>query len=134
QLDGSTVKSGKLIASINDGKFKGSVGTLNIDGSGNVTGTLDIQLNVPGAFVKKVTVTVGTDQLSASVAVGASDFVSKDFPVKSAEMTVKVTQTAGGLDLDLEGSVKVGLDKGFADAQGTLTAKYNAANNTLDAT
>ena len=137
ELDGSTVKRGFVSARVDDGRFKGSTANLIVDGaSGLVSGSLDVDIQVPGALAKKVTLHLGEGPLQLSVQLANGDFLSRELPVTASAMGLVVKQSAGGLDVSLDGSARVGLDKGFADASGTLTARLGVGSGgvALDAT
>ena len=123
QVDGDKVARGTLRAHLDDGKFKGASTTLNVDSQGHVSGSLNLGLNVPGAFVKSVAVNVNDDGLSAKANISAADFVGKDLPIKAAgDMAVTVANGQTGLDVSMVGASTVQLDAGFAAGQGTMTA------------
>ena len=125
--DSGKPERGELKATVDDGVFKGSAATLQIDQQGKVTGSLDIAINLPGVLAKTVKLAVTPEGLSASVSLGSGDFLSKEFPVTSSGISITVKQTPTGLDVQLVGSAQVGLDAGFAEGKGTLTAKLTTA-------
>src|SRR5262249_31967221 len=68
KLDASgQVQKGTLAASIDDGGFRGTRGTLDVDEHGNVTGALDVRIAVPNAFAKNVRVSYDAGGLHATV-------------------------------------------------------------------
>ncbi|MDB4967162.1 MAG: hypothetical protein JWN44_2851, partial [Myxococcales bacterium] len=132
QVDGDKVARGTLKAHLDDGKFKGTAATLQIDSQGHVSGALNVGLNVPG-FKKDIQVTVSNDGLTAKANIGASDFVGKELPIKAAgDMAVSISNGTAGLDVSMVGSSTVALDAGFASGQGAMTA--NIAPGAIDAT
>ena len=136
ELDGATVKRGFLKASLDDGRFKGSTAELSMDSKGRVTGALDLRVAVPGALAKTISLLLGESALKVTVPVAVGEFLSRELPVTASAMGLVVKQSAGGLDVSLDGSARVGLDKGFADASGTLTARLGVGSGgvALDAT
>jgi Domain of unknown function (DUF4157) len=139
ELDGATVKRGFLNARIDDGRFKGSTANLIVDGAtGQVSGSgsLDVVIQVPGALAKKVTLQIGEGPIRLSVPLDSGDFLSRELPIIASAMNLAVQQGADALEVSLDGSAQVGLDKGFAGASGTLRARLGAGSGgvALDAT
>jgi hypothetical protein len=126
ELDGSTVKRGFLKASLDDGHFKGSRAELQVDKNGQVSGRLDLDVQVPGALAKKLQIDMAQAGTRLSVLLNNGDFLSRELPVTASAMNIRVTQSETGFDVQLDGSVKVKLDKGFAEASGTMTAQLVA--------
>jgi hypothetical protein len=119
---GDKVSSGTLVASIDSGPFKSTTGTLTVDSSGNVSGTLTLPINVPGLLVKQVSVEVGGGAVNTKVKLAPTDFQSPELSVKTSdfELSVGFKTGGGGVDVGLTGSAEVAIDNGMAQGQAKL--------------
>jgi hypothetical protein len=123
---GGKVTSGSLIAAIDSGAFHGTTGTLTVDASGKVSGSLTVPINAPGLFVKQVTVDVSGESLSAKIQLAPSDFVGPDFPIKTSDFELTLGSTATGLTLGLTGSAEAAIDNGLAQGQAKMVVDLHA--------
>ena len=122
QWEDSKVARGTVRASIDDGRFKGSSATLSIDSQGNVSGSLNVELNIPNAFVKTVRVEIGSGPITVTVGIEPGDFKIADLPLAGGGLSLIVTSDADSINARVDGQAKVKLDKGFAAGEGTITA------------
>lgn len=126
KVNGDKVASGTLVASVDSGAFRGSSGTLSVDADGQVSGTLNVPINVPGLFVKQISLEVGAGSITGKARLSPSDFAGPDFPIKTSDFELTVTGTASGLTVGLTGSAMAGIDNGMLQGQAKMDVDLHA--------
>jgi hypothetical protein len=121
EMEGTNFRRGTVRATIDDGRLRGSSGNLEIGADKKIRGNLNVNINVPGAFVKNAQVRIDDTGISGRVTVAPSEFISRDFPVQASNITLDFTQSGNGLQVTMDGSATVRLDAGFANGEGTLS-------------
>lgn len=126
KLDGAgSVESGTLSAQVDDGRLRGSVGTLHVDKDGHVTGSLGLVVAVPQVLAKQLALSVGPDGLEATAPLHTGDFLSTDLPIEASDLVLTVRSGASGLDAQLTGAATAKLDRSFAGGNGRFTAELS---------
>jgi Domain of unknown function (DUF4157) len=126
KVSGDKVASGTLVASIDSGAFKGSTGSLTVDASGQVSGTLTVPVNVPGLLVKEVSLAVGAGSITGKARLSPTDFAGPDFSIKTSDFELSVTSSGSGIAVGLTGSAMVGIDNGLAQGQAKMDVALHA--------
>ncbi|HEU4728442.1 MAG TPA: DUF4157 domain-containing protein [Kofleriaceae bacterium] len=126
KASGDKVESGTLVASVDAGSFKGSTGTLTVDSSGRVSGTLTVPVNVPGLLVKQISVEVGGGSITGKARLSPGDFNSPDFSIKASDFDLTVSSKGSGVEVGLTGSATVTIDNGMAQGQAKMDVDLHA--------
>lgn len=133
---GDKITGGTVVASIDSGAFHGTTGTLTVNTSGGVSGTLQVPINTPGLFVKQVSVEVSPGNITGKARLSPSDFAGPDFPIKTSDFELTVGYSGSGLSVGLTGSAQVGIENGMARGQAKMDVALHADSSgiTFDAT
>ncbi|HEY0190622.1 MAG TPA: DUF4157 domain-containing protein, partial [Kofleriaceae bacterium] len=124
--NGDKIESGTLTASIDSGAFHGTSGTLTVDGSGQVSGTLSVPINVPGLFVKQLDLQIGAGNISGTATIAPQEFQGPTFKVNGSNITLTVTSTGGALSATVTGTAEVGIDNGVVAGSAKMSVDLHA--------